>query len=128
MDEYRVVRCKNPNGPSITTLRKRQYELSSGRCQKCDEDIPIEMATLDHKVPVVLGGSRFDPSNLWILCRKCDSQKTKVDHRVIHAIKQLGLIQTCGFICFAHLPMPQVESLYHQLFALAFKAETRRED
>jgi 5-methylcytosine-specific restriction endonuclease McrA len=43
---------------------------------KRKQDIHVDLiATVDHISPVSKGGERFDPTNLVVCCRKCNSDK-----------------------------------------------------
>lgn len=49
----------------------------------------IEDWTLDHILPIALGGSMWDPNNHQILCSKCNKEKTARDLGQIAAAKRL---------------------------------------
>lgn len=50
--------------------------LKKKRCQYCKS---TENLTLDHKHPVLLGGTN-DPKNIQTLCFRCNSMKSAIPH------------------------------------------------
>ena len=78
---------KNLYGTARWKKRRRQVlERDGYRCQDCgcevvrcsnSEPLPEgkRRATVDHVVPVVQGGDRWDPDNLQTLCEKCHTRK-----------------------------------------------------
>jgi hypothetical protein len=54
-------------------LRTLVYRRDGYACVECAED-DITRLTIDHRVPVALGGGN-DPGNLRTLCRDCNSRK-----------------------------------------------------
>lgn len=59
-------------GQWIEPARRRAlYERDGWACQVCKS---LDRLSLDHKLPRTRGGSH-DDSNLWTLCRSCNSRK-----------------------------------------------------
>ena len=46
-------------------------------CEKCS--LKTSNLILDHKKPIAIGGEEFSKENVWLLCRKCNKEKTKKD-------------------------------------------------
>lgn len=84
---YRAYRIANPE-QGVATARRRAWRLAAapgrataeqlqaridyygGRCYLCGD----EATTLDHVIPIFLGGSKW-PSNLRPACSSCNAQK-----------------------------------------------------
>lgn len=45
------------------------------KCNYCKRELEWEEVTIDHIIPIVKNGLEFDPTNLQILCRSCNSKK-----------------------------------------------------
>ena len=57
-------------------LRKKIAERDNYTCQKCGKHMPDEVGLhIDHIVPISKGGKSI-PSNLQVLCSKCNGQKS----------------------------------------------------
>ena len=55
----------------LNVIRRR-----GGECAKCGATPEGKELHLDHIVPLVQGGERWDTSNIQILCRRCHGIKT----------------------------------------------------
>jgi 5-methylcytosine-specific restriction endonuclease McrA len=51
------------------------YNHQQGKCLRCKKFILFEKITVDHIVPLSWGGSDY-PSNIQLLCRRCNSSKS----------------------------------------------------
>ena len=51
------------------------------KCELCS--IQTEDLILDHKKPIAVGGEEFSEDNVWLLCKKCNKEKTKKDMAII---------------------------------------------
>lgn len=70
--QSRVSASKNRSrNPIIPHLREWIIDRDGNRCIECDTS---EDLTVDHIVPVILGG-KTNPDNLQTLCRPCNSRK-----------------------------------------------------
>ena len=70
--ESRISASKNRSrNPIIPDLRNWIIERDGNKCVECDT---CEHLTVDHIVPVILGG-KTNPDNLQTLCRSCNSRK-----------------------------------------------------
>lgn len=57
--------------------RKRIFERDGNRCRDCGcEDTPRNPLSIDHIIPIVLGGTNQD-ANLQTLCTTCNLRKNK---------------------------------------------------
>lgn len=67
-----------PASPRKTISKRLRYEVlrrDDYACRYCGERAPGVVLTVDHIVPVALGGTD-DPSNLGAACKDCNSGKT----------------------------------------------------
>ena len=60
--------------PSNKSWRKSIWQKSSGVCAHCGKRPQESEKTVDHAIPVILGGGN-DPRNLMPLCKKCNKDK-----------------------------------------------------
>lgn len=98
-DARRRQRNKNNNQRRkkyhTTNISKKKKRLLKNKtnffCVKCKIWYKKELATLDHIIPVALGGTN-DYDNLQFLCEPCHVQKTKKDtaryNKVMHSFKK----------------------------------------
>lgn len=56
------------------TVRKMLYEKAEGRCQLCGRKILLSEVTIDHIIPLSLGGID-DESNIQVACHVCNYSK-----------------------------------------------------
>jgi len=71
---------KNENGGHLTAKEWRELLFEADyKCQKCGTEKDL---TLDHIIPVLLGG-RNEKENAQVLCRSCNSSKgiKTIDYR-----------------------------------------------
>jgi len=59
---------------STQSLRDRIYARDRGRCFYCNQQVPYEAATLDHRTPRSQGGKSND-RNLVLCCLLCNRAK-----------------------------------------------------
>jgi 5-methylcytosine-specific restriction endonuclease McrA len=52
---------------------KEIYDRDGGRCHICHNEVPLRFLTLDHLIPVALGGPTVAP-NLAVAHRSCNSR------------------------------------------------------
>lgn len=70
--ESRISASKNRSrNPIIPDLREWIIDRDGGICIECSSE---EDLTVDHVIPVILGG-KTNPDNLQTLCRSCNSRK-----------------------------------------------------
>lgn len=72
-----------------SVMRNWLVDKRGAICEKCGKKlteknnniswIKWEDIIIDHKIPIALGGEEFGEENLWILCQKCNKEKTKQD-------------------------------------------------
>jgi 5-methylcytosine-specific restriction endonuclease McrA len=55
-------------------------------CEACGAPALPGRSTVDHRVPVALGGPST-MENLQLLCRRCDDAKTKLDLATMRALR-----------------------------------------
>jgi len=69
-------RARKLNAPGAHTAadRRRLFEAQDGLCFYCGTDLALAGRDLDHKTPLVRGGSN-DPENLCWACPRCNGQK-----------------------------------------------------
>lgn len=84
--------------------RRKLFNERNGICAACgrhlvtyphpNKSVPhIEEWTLDHILPIALGGSMWDPENHQILCDACNKVKTAQDLGDIAAWKRMQKVQ-----------------------------------
>lgn len=82
-DKERIEKCivknkrfsqNSKRHPYSLETRKMIYDKYHGRCQLCGKKLQLSTMTLDHIVPISMGG-RDDISNLWIACKSCNFAK-----------------------------------------------------
>ena len=56
-------------------FRGRIYWRDAGMCAYCGDRVPFCVATLDHVIPLVSGGSDTRKENFCIACLKCNNKK-----------------------------------------------------
>ena len=67
---------KNQRKLVTQNLRKEIMERDNYTCQKCGKYMPDEVGLhIDHIIPVSKGGKSI-PSNLQVLCSKCNGKKS----------------------------------------------------
>jgi 5-methylcytosine-specific restriction endonuclease McrA len=59
-------------------LRRQVRRRARGRCESCGVPTPPGSGSVDHRLPVALGGSTT-MANLQLLCDECERAKTKLD-------------------------------------------------
>lgn len=70
------------------------YERQKGKCKGCQRKFPMGELTVDHKKAFSKGGSD-KPSNLQLLCKKCNSIKgTKTQAQFLKRLVELGIIKS----------------------------------
>lgn len=55
--------------------REKLLKSQESRCYYCKEFIDISEATIDHKIPISMGGSKTNLNNLCVACKPCNSKK-----------------------------------------------------
>jgi len=60
-------------------------------CFYCRKSVHPRKATLDHVVPLILGGT-WANENLRLACRRCNNRKGPQSPHVFHALLMQGLI------------------------------------
>lgn len=74
--------------------RYRAARAADYKCARCGIDCRDPkyawnyIGTVDHIVPIALGGDEFDLANLQLLCKACDRKKTKDDMATIAAVRR----------------------------------------
>jgi 5-methylcytosine-specific restriction endonuclease McrA len=66
--------AKTPRIPIPTEVRKYVYQRDNYRCQSCGQSENNTQLSIDHIIPLALGGSN-DISNLQTLCLSCNRRK-----------------------------------------------------
>lgn len=66
--------------------RKMRESVKMKRCKYCRTE---DNLTIDHKIPVILGGTN-DASNLQCLCFRCNGIKSGIPDKVFRKILKLG--------------------------------------
>lgn len=66
-----VVRKRSQHGKEI---RKYIYDKADGRCELCGRKILLPEMTIDHVVPLAMGG-RDEIENMQCVCRMCNQLK-----------------------------------------------------
>ena len=61
-------------------------------CEKCN--LKTNDLILDHKIPIAIGGEEFSKDNVWLLCKKCNKEKTKKDMFNIAVERRISVTQT----------------------------------
>ena len=79
--------------PLSRRLRFEVLRRDGHRCYYCGASAPDVRLTVDHVLPVALGGSS-DPSNLVAACEDCNSGKasTSPDEQTVAEVDQLALV------------------------------------
>ncbi|MDY6804813.1 MAG: HNH endonuclease [Cyanobacteriota bacterium] len=65
---------KTPRIKIPPEVRKYVFDRDRNQCQSCGKTGSETQLTIDHIIPLALGGTN-DISNLQTLCRPCNSQK-----------------------------------------------------
>ena len=74
---YRAHRKKYGYGGDWQKTRNKVLKLRGKICELCG-DFGDEV---DHILPMRLGGSKHNLSNLQVLCRNCHKKKTEIDRK-----------------------------------------------
>ncbi len=54
--------------------KRRKLLKKNSRCHWCKENLTLDTSTLDHRIPLALGG--LDNENNWVLaCEKCNNRR-----------------------------------------------------
>lgn len=71
-----VVKKPKKRGYLNKNQRKRLFERDQYFCQLCGLNLRFnpELRVIDHRIPLAKGGSN-QQTNLWLLCRDCDTEK-----------------------------------------------------
>lgn len=79
--------------PSYRTHRHTLFGLQEGICAGCRISFPFRNLTVDHRLPVALGGTDH-VENLQLLCGACNSMKgTGTQEELIVKLRDSGIIQ-----------------------------------
>lgn len=85
-NKTRIERVRKASNGTVSKSVVAKILNSSSRCIYCDVPITAESATIDHIVPVSLGGAHAD-FNLVSCCRSCNSAKgNKAFHEWVKAL------------------------------------------
>ena len=68
----------NKRDNSYLKHKKELFEEMNGRCAYCGIELEYKKATIDHKVPLAVGGTN-DRENLIICCFSCNHYKRNRD-------------------------------------------------
>ena len=68
----------NKRDNSYLKYKKELYEEMNGKCGYCGCELDYKKATIDHKVPLAVGGTN-DRENLIISCFSCNHYKRNRD-------------------------------------------------
>lgn len=72
-------------------MRRKIARRDGWKCHYCKQPLAKTAATLDHVVPLALGGTwRID--NLRLACKKCNGLKGCKAPHVFHGLMSMGLI------------------------------------
>ncbi len=66
--------AKTPRIPIPIEVRKYVYQRDNYQCQSCGKPENFTQLSIDHIIPLALGGSN-DISNLQTLCLSCNRRK-----------------------------------------------------
>ena len=66
--------AKTPRIPILIEVRKYVYQRDNYQCQSCGKPENFTQLSIDHIIPLALGGSN-DISNLQTLCLSCNRRK-----------------------------------------------------
>ncbi len=66
----------------MDVLKRDRY-----RCSSCNQRFRKKELDVDHIIPVKMGGSLFNKSNLRTLCRKCHKRKNRQDIAALERLK-----------------------------------------
>ncbi|EPF24946.1 MAG: HNH endonuclease [Microcystis aeruginosa Ma_MB_F_20061100_S19] len=66
--------AKTPRIPVPIEVRKYVYQRDNYQCQSCGKPENFTQLSIDHIIPLALGGSN-DISNLQTLCLSCNRRK-----------------------------------------------------
>lgn len=58
----------------VAAIRDQKYQKQKGKCAYCKKPVPINLATADHKIPRIRGGSDH-PTNIVMACGFCNVAK-----------------------------------------------------
>lgn len=82
-EEERKAKCLKKSQPKSKRRKRHQYSADTrkliydkydGRCQLCGKKLSLQEMTLDHIIPLAVGGVD-DISNLWTACESCNQAK-----------------------------------------------------
>lgn len=54
------------------------WRRACGHCERCGQAFGERRPTYDHKLPAAMGGGN-ELGNCWVLCPKCDREKTSIE-------------------------------------------------
>lgn len=87
--QNRRARKMKAGGELSPGLVDRLMELQRGMCAACKRDMKANGRSLDHNMPLALGGSNTD-DNMQLLCPSCNSSK--------HAKHPIDFMQQRGYL------------------------------
>lgn len=81
-----VLKIRNSRAWRNRTRQRQLFDFPF--CQHCfQDDRLIDAVEVDHIVPLEIGGSAYDPSNLQSLCKRCHVIKSAKESRLRHHLK-----------------------------------------
>jgi 5-methylcytosine-specific restriction endonuclease McrA len=77
------------SGKHRLQIRFALIKRDGKKCKKCGKYGHVHNLTIDHIIPVFLGGNLLDLNNMQLLCRDCHEQKNKKIDWPVHSDKQV---------------------------------------
>ena len=85
-----VIRQQKAKAREMRKSRWWQQKISNGRCQYCGARVPPKELTMDHIVPLAMGGSS-SKGNIAVCCKACNTKKkTMMPIEWQHYLESLG--------------------------------------
>ncbi len=85
-----VIRQQKAKAREMRKSRWWQQKIGRGRCQYCGASVPPKELTMDHIVPLAMGGSS-SKGNIAACCKACNTRKkTMMPIEWQHYLESLG--------------------------------------
>lgn len=74
--------------------RRLKQKVYRGKCCFCRRRLTFTQATIEHVIPLALGGG-WEPSNLRVSCSPCNQERGTEEFSAFRERKRQGLEQPC---------------------------------
>ena len=113
-------------GKKSQGLVKRELIRKKGKvCYICSKEVPY--VELEHIVPVCVGGSIVNDSNLDLVCLNCHKGKTIIDKKIFNLFKRVGLVTDERIYTISFIEQEKLMSYYKEFLKILKKTSEVRE-